>query len=77
MWPWRRHERAWAIRPRVAYAAGVALIILSGWFAAELFLGTRAGLAERVISAADVLWPLIVAINLRRTPATARGSGAF
>jgi hypothetical protein len=57
----------WATRPRVARTASVVLVLLGGWFAAELFLGTRAGLAERVTSAADVLWPLTVVVTCLRS----------
>jgi hypothetical protein len=59
--------RPWATQPRTARTACVGLVLLTGWFAGELFLGTRAGLAERVTSAADLLWPLTVVISCRRT----------
>ena len=65
----------WGTRPLVAGTASVVLVLLAGWFAAELFLGARAGLAERVTSAADVLWPLTVVVSCRRvrTPPTTTG----
>lgn len=56
----------WATRPRVVRTVSVVLVLLAGWFADELFLGARAGLAERVTSAADVLWPLTVVVSCRR-----------
>jgi hypothetical protein len=56
----------WATRPRVARPACVVLVLLAGWFATELFFGARAGLAERVTSAADVLWPLTVVVSCLR-----------
>jgi hypothetical protein len=56
----------WATRPRVARMACFVLVLLTGWFAAELFFGARAGLAERVTSAADVLWPLTVVVSCLR-----------
>ena len=56
----------WATRPRIARTACVVLVLLAGWFAAELFFGARAGLAERVTSAADVLWPLTVVVSCLR-----------
>jgi hypothetical protein len=46
--------------------ACVVLVLLTGWFAAELFFGARAGLAERVTSAADLLWPLTVVVSCLR-----------
>jgi Protein of unknown function (DUF998) len=58
--------RPWVTRPRVVRTASVVLVLLAGWFAAELFLGARAGLAERVTSAADTLWPLTVVVSCRR-----------
>lgn len=57
----------WAIRPLVVRTAAVVLVLLVGWFAGELFLGTQAGLAERVTSAADVLWPLTVVVSCRHS----------
>jgi hypothetical protein len=60
----------WAIRPRVTRTAFVGLVLLTGWFAVELFFGTQAGLAERVTSAADLLWPLVVVVSCRRVGAS-------
>jgi hypothetical protein len=60
----------WASRSRIARLACVGLVLLMAWFGAELFFGARAGLAERMSSAADVLWPLTVVVGYRwpRTP---------
>jgi hypothetical membrane protein len=65
--PWAkiRSDDPWATQPRIARTACVVLVLLTGWFAAELFFGARAGLAERVTSAADVLWPLTVVVSCR------------
>jgi hypothetical protein len=67
----------WAIRRRVAHTAFVVLVLLTGWFSVELFVGTRAGLAERVASTADVLWPLAMVVSCRRArhPTAAGGPG--
>jgi hypothetical protein len=44
----------------------VALLILLGWFLAELVAeGDRVGGAERVASAAQAMWPLIVVLTSR------------
>jgi hypothetical protein len=68
--PATRSGVAWATRPRVARTAFVVLVLLAAWFGVELFFGARAGLAERVTSAADVLWPLAVVVSCLRPGTT-------
>lgn len=64
-WQHGRHVPV-GLRPPVSTGAGVALLILLGWFLAELVAeGDRVGGAERVASAAQAMWPLIVVLTSR------------
>ncbi len=47
-------------RPAVAIGATVVLLVLLGWLAIEIRGGDALGLSERVLAAAQALWPLIV-----------------
>jgi hypothetical membrane protein len=54
----------WALRPPVAWAAGLFTLGMLLWFTAELAGGTELGLAERVVTADQSLWPLIVVTSV-------------
>jgi len=54
-----------ALRPPVAVPAGLALGGLVAWFAVELAVDGRVGLAERVAAGAQALWPLAVVLSGR------------
>lgn len=62
-------EQPWGLRPAAcAFAVGV-LLALSAWFGSELVSGAgRAGLAERIVGAAHVLWLLTAALSCRSRP---------
>jgi len=72
-WPggaWRRGSSVpWGLRPAVSAVSAVAAGILLGllaWFLAELIAaGGQAGLAERVMGAAQAGWPLAVVLSCR------------
>jgi hypothetical membrane protein len=56
-----------ALRPPACALATLVLLGLLGWFTAELYgEGQRIGLAERVLAAAQALWPLAVVLAARR-----------
>jgi hypothetical membrane protein len=58
----------WALRPGPAVVAVAGQIVLLAWFGAELITAAgQAGLAERVIGAAQALWPLAVVLSARLT----------
>lgn len=60
------------LRPAVAVPVTVVLVGLSGWLVVELRGGDRVGLAERVLAAAEALWPLVVTATARwHRPVTA------
>lgn len=63
----------WGLRPGVAAGAVVMLFGLLVWFAAELVSGGPfVGLAERVLGAAQALWPLAVILSCRHRQARAQ-----
>ena len=63
----------WGLRPGVAASAVAVLLGLLVWFVAELFSGgALVGLAERVLGAAQALWPLAVILSCRRGQARAQ-----
>lgn len=59
-----------ALRPRVSIAATLALLGLVAWFVVALVTGNHVGLAERVAAGAQGLWPLVVTVTVRASPAT-------
>ena len=81
----REPSAPYGLRPAVsAGAAGVTLILL-GWFVAELIAGLgQVGLAERILTESQALWPLAVVLSARIAvirpragpPAGAMGGGA-
>jgi hypothetical membrane protein len=75
-WPavaWRRGPSVpWGLRPAVCFGAVAVQLILLAWFVAELVTGTgQVGLAERVVGAAQALWPLAVVLSCRAAAAPA------
>jgi hypothetical protein len=76
-WPagaWRHGPSVpWGLRPAVTAAAVTVLLALLAWFAIELVTGGgQAGLAERILGAAQALWPLTVTLSC--CPAAATGT---
>jgi hypothetical membrane protein len=56
----------WALRPGPAGVVVAVQVALLAWFAAELITAAgQAGLAERIIGAAQALWPLAVVLSAR------------
>lgn len=71
VWPalvWRREpSRRLGLARGVSAGATVVLLGLLGWFGAELYGGgSRLGLSERVLAAAQSLWPLAAVLLARR-----------
>lgn len=63
----RRRDRPmpWNLRFRVALAASVGMCLCALWFVFELQSGKAPGLAERVVTLVQAIWPLVVAISCR------------
>ena len=69
-WPagsWRRGPSVpFGLRPAVCAAAAGTLLCLLVWFGAELITrGRQIGLAERVLTEAQVIWPLAVVLTCK------------
>jgi hypothetical membrane protein len=65
------------LRFRGAIAVTVAFLVLLAWLVFETRDGTALGLAERLVSAVQVTWPLIVAVALRRAAGPRGRPGEF
>ena len=61
-WRRRRHNPV-ALRPVTCLAAALLLLGLVAWFAVTLGAGGPIGLAERLATAAQACWPMIVALS--------------
>ncbi len=71
VWPVASRRRGprvpYGLRPAVTAAASGALLGLLIWFGAELITrGGQIGLAERVLTEAQAVWPLAVVLTCRR-----------
>ena len=69
-WPlgaWRRGPPVpWGLRRGVCFGVVTVQLILLVWFVAELVGGAgQVGLAERVVGAAQALWPFVVVLSCR------------
>ena len=54
-------EVPWALRPAPSVTAVSVIAVLTAWFLVELLAGgAELGLAERVVGAAQAIWPLLV-----------------
>jgi hypothetical protein len=70
VWParaWRRGPSVpWGLRPAVCAGVVAVQVVLLAWFVAELVTGAgQVGLAERVVGAAQAIWPLVVVLSCR------------
>jgi hypothetical membrane protein len=69
-WPlaaWRRGPLVpWGLRRAVCFGAVAVQLILLAWFLAELINGAgQVGLAERLVGAAQAVWPFAVVLSCR------------
>ncbi len=63
----------WALRPVPSFAATAVMVAGAVWFLVEMHRHGAAGVAERVVTVLQSLWPFVVVtscIRHRRTPAT-------
>jgi hypothetical protein len=76
VWPVLAADRSgggpWGLRPRPASAACVLMGIGGAWFLVAVLRQDAAGLAERVITFVQALWPLVVVSSCLRPPRTRR-----
>jgi hypothetical protein len=78
-WPlgaWRRGPWVpWGLRPVVCAGAVAVQAVLLAWFVGELVTsGGQVGLAERVVAAAQAIWPLAVVLSCRAATAATASS---
>lgn len=73
LWPALAWQRGDLPRRGVWALAATGLLGLLGWFGIEYFSGSpRLGLAERILTAAQALWPLAAVLLVRRRQAPTR-----
>jgi hypothetical protein len=72
IWPCLAIERGpsapWALRLEFSAPFTVIVAAAAAWFLLELHAHGEAGLAERVVTGLQALWPVIVVVCLRSTP---------
>lgn len=70
IWPCLGVEREpyapWALRPAASITFTAVIAANAAWFLFELHSHGAAGLAERVVTGLQSIWPVIVAISVRR-----------
>ncbi|MFD4236358.1 DUF998 domain-containing protein [Streptomyces sp. NPDC058542] len=66
-----RHRKPvpWGLRPDVSLAASALMGASALWFLAELQSEGAPGVAERVVTFAQALWPFLVVVSCRRSAA--------
>lgn len=57
----------WGLRPDVALGASAFMGAAALWFLAELQSAGAPGIAERVVTFAQALWPFLVVVSCRRS----------
>lgn len=64
------HSRAgpWALRPAPSLAASALMAVGAAWFLVELQSHGAAGVAERILTFAQSLWPFVVVTSCLRHP---------
>ena len=71
IWPCLSIDRSprapWVLRPATVFTFTVVVIAGAAWFLFELHGHGAAGLAERVVTGLQALWPVIVVACLRRS----------
>lgn len=67
LWPVLAVRRGSTPRPAAWLSAAAGLLVLLGWFGIDYFGGSsRIGLSERMLAAAQALWPLAAVLLARR-----------
>ncbi|MFC8827762.1 DUF998 domain-containing protein [Streptomyces sp. NPDC057137] len=61
----RRRHAPWGLRFKVSIVASAAMCLCALWFVFELQNGKAPGIAERVVTVVQAVWPLVVAVSCR------------
>ncbi|MFI0941332.1 DUF998 domain-containing protein [Streptomyces sp. NPDC021020] len=81
LWPvlaaWRRPAGGpWGLRPVPSWVVTALMLVGAAWFVVENQRHGPAGVAERVVTGATAVWPVVVVIScLRHRPRTGGGVG--
>ncbi|WP_333770568.1 DUF998 domain-containing protein [Streptomyces sp. IBSBF 2435] len=65
----RRAGAPWGLRPVPSLMGSALMVLGAAWFLVELQLHGAAGVAERVLTIAQSLWPIVVVVSCLRHPA--------
>ncbi|WP_240134741.1 DUF998 domain-containing protein [Streptomyces sp. MUM 178J] len=57
----------WGLRPAPALAATAVMVVGAGWFLVEIHRQGAAGVAERLVTCVQSLWPLLVVTSCLRS----------
>ncbi|WP_405616808.1 DUF998 domain-containing protein [Streptomyces sp. NBC_01511] len=66
----------WGLRFKVSVVASTLMCLCALWFVFELQGGKAPGIAERVVTLAQAVWPLVVAVSCRLWPRRPVPAGA-
>ncbi|MEW1683354.1 DUF998 domain-containing protein [Streptomyces sp. NPDC093594] len=61
-----RHTAPWALRPTPSLAATALMVAGAAWFLIEMHRNGMTGVAERVVTAVQSLWPFVVVTSCLR-----------
>ncbi|MET4926921.1 DUF998 domain-containing protein [Streptomyces sp. PSRA5] len=61
----RRRPVPWGLRFKVSVVASTLMCLCAVWFVFELRSGQSPGVAERVVTFVQAVWPLVVAVSCR------------
>lgn len=70
LWPvlasYRQPPAPWGLRPVPSLAATGMMVLGAAWFLVELQMHGAAGVAERVVTIVQSLWPVVVVVSCLR-----------
>lgn len=69
----RRGAAPWALRPLPSLTATALMLMSAAWFMIEMHYDGADGVAERLVTALQSLWPFVVVASCLRRPAEVEG----
>lgn len=64
----RRADAPWGLRPAPSFTVSALMVVGAAWFLIELQVHGAAGVAERVLTIVQSLWPVVVVVSCLRHP---------
>ncbi|MDO0917042.1 DUF998 domain-containing protein [Streptomyces sp. DT2A-34] len=64
----RRGVAPWGLRPGPSLTATAVMLVSAAWFMIEMHQGGADGVAERLVTALQALWPFVVVASCLRHP---------